>query len=129
MLLYIFIFLIVSCTADLRAGRGKRFLDNRINVLEQAHSTHRNLFIGGSVIIGILFLAIVFLCYRYRRSVNRHQTHALQAIEESGLSSLHPFTSILMNTLRRLDTLDNQPPPSRLNQISSYPTALPPLKF
>ena len=71
---------------------------------------------------------IIFFTYRrLRRTIRHRQPLALQALEASGLNQLHPIGNILMNTLRRLNTLEQATQsPARCYASSS---ALPPLKF
>jgi hypothetical protein len=110
--------------------RLKRFLNsevvNRISVLEQSHTAHREdtsstrtIFFG--VFTSILFFLFVisiiigFLCRRIRRVIRERQSPALAAIQASGLTSMHPMTNALFQTLQRLDTIEqlnrSYPPP------------------
>jgi hypothetical protein len=99
---------------------------HRITVLEQSHTTHRedtsstrNIFFSAlasiSFILFIIAVTIVFICRRLRRVVRERQTPTLDALQASGLTSIHPMTNVLFQTLQRLDTIEqlnrSHPPP------------------
>ena len=123
--------------------RLKRFLNsevhNRINVLEQAHTAHREdssstriIFFSviGSIsfIVIVIFLSVIFMCHRLRRITRERQTSALTALHTSGLPSLHPMAHVLFNTLQQLHTMERnthpQPPSMNSNINPSFSNAL-----
>ena len=124
------------------AHRIKRFLNsevhNRINVLEQAHTAHREdtssariIFFGVigsvSVIIVVVFIIVIVLCHRLRRILHERQTPALGALQSSGLSSIHPMANVLFNTLQQLHTMERNnhtQPSSTFSYSPSVPTNL-----
>jgi len=110
--------------------RRKRFLNaeviNRISVLEQSHTAHREdtsstriIFFGvfASILFFLFVIAVIIglLCRRLRRVVRERQSPTLAAIQASGLTSMHPMTNVLFQTLQRLDTIEqlnrSHPPP------------------
>ena len=115
--------------------RLKRFLNsvvnNRIDVLEQSHSIHRNetnwmrtIVFASIISFGIIFLLVTFvlfyLCRRIRRHVQRVQTPTLNAIETSGLAHLHPLMPHLLTLLQQVHSSNStQSPPSSLPYPSS----------
>jgi hypothetical protein len=106
------------------AHRIKRFLNsevhNRINVLEQSHTAHREdtSNISVSVILLIIIIVIIFLCCCSKRFVREHQSPALAAIQASGLPHMHPIMNALLHALQRLDTIEQHSrdhPPSQFS--------------
>jgi hypothetical protein len=135
--------LVNLCLASIlhsEAHRIKRFLNaevhNRIDVLEQSHTAHRedtsltrNIFFGAlisvSVILLIIISIIIFLCRRSRQFVREHQSPALAAIQTSGLPHIHPMMNALFHALQRSDTIEQHSrdrPPSQFCPI--IPAAL-----
>jgi hypothetical protein len=119
-ILFVLAYFCIGFIRHSEAHRIKRFLNSaahtRINVLEQAHTAHRedtssirNIFLGAitsvSVIIVIIIIIIVFLWYRLRRSVRERQSPALAAIQASGLPNMYPIMNALFHKLQRLDTI------------------------
>jgi hypothetical protein len=103
------------------AQRLNRFLNskvaNRITVLERSHNSHRedtsstrNIFFGAfttvSLIIFVIAVIVIFIFRRLRRIVRERQTPTLDALQASGLPSIHPMTSVLFHTLQRLNTIE-----------------------
>ena len=129
--------------------RFRRFLNsevhNRINVLDQSHSTHRNetdwmrtiflaIAIGFGLILLLVFLTIVYLCRRIRRHVQETQSPTLAAVEHSGLSHLHPIIPPLLGLLQHQTNLPSTSSTSVYAQSAYphstiYPSTLPTLKF
>jgi hypothetical protein len=134
--------LILSHFSIASAHRIKRFLNsvvnNRINVLEQSHSIHRNetnwmrtvifgTIIGFGLISLLVAFTIIYLCRRVRRHVRQVESPTLAAIANSGLSQLHPLMPPLMTLLQHqhhlVSSSSNQPPLnySSLSPLSTNP--------
>jgi hypothetical protein len=113
--------LYLSCILASPAQRSKRFLNskvaNRLTVLEQSHTEHRedtsitrNIFFGTVTsllfILLVIIITIVFLCRRLRRIVRDRQAPTLAAVEASGLPYIHPTMNALFQTLQRLNNIE-----------------------
>jgi len=139
----IFIILLLTHLSVALNHRIKRFLNsvvhNRIDVLEQSHSVHRNdtnwmrtiifaTVIGFGIISFLVILTIIYLCRRVRRHVRQVQSPTLAAIENSGLSHLHPLMPPLMALLQHQHHLTSssstQPPLPYPSLSPSSPTFL-----
>jgi hypothetical protein len=112
------------------AQRLHRFLNSkvadRITVLEQSHTTHREdtsstrtiffgVFTSISFFLFVISVIIGFLCRRLRGVVRERQSPALAAVQASGLTSMHPMTNVFFQKLQSLDTIEqlnrSHPPP------------------
>ena len=160
----LFLILLFSYFSIASNHRIKRFLNsevhNRINVLEQSHGSHRDetnwmrtvtfgTIIGFGLISLLVIITVIYLCRRVRRHVRQVASPTLAAIENSGLSQLHPLMPPLMTLLQHqhqvVSSSSTQPPlhysslsPSSTNAIypsstSNYSTSylphVPALKF
>ncbi|CAF1539441.1 unnamed protein product [Adineta ricciae] len=140
---FIILFLVHVSVAT--PGRFKRFLNsevhNRIDVLEQSHSTHRNdtnwmgtimvsIILSLAIISITIFITFIYICYRVRRRVQATQAPTVAAVEASILPQLHPIIPPLLALLRQQHQLDISPPPhTSLHYPSSTSTATPSIPF
>ena len=108
-------------------------LSKRINVLEQAHTAHREdislahmMFLGAigsiSYIVIIIFIIVIFTCHCLHCINCERQPPALPAFQSSGLSSIYPMTNVLFNTLQQLHTMErnNHAQPSCMFSSSPF---------
>ena len=140
LLWFVFVYSHLCYSLPTETHRIKRFLNsevhNRINVLEQAHTAHREdtsstriIFLSAigsiSVIVAVIFIMFTFICLRLRRITRERQTPALTALHSSGLPSIHPLANMLFNTLEQLHTTERNnhaQPASTFSFSPSVPT-------